>query len=167
MCDRCSGMAVGRLGQLCRRAPCSSPGGPAPAGDVQAHAAFRGHGRSRFTAEASEIGGGDWQVLFRPSRTEATEPTAPTRQSAEGDWPEPALLLDLSDLDPPEPMVRTLAATEEPEPGEVVSALLRREPMFLFPELATRGHAWRGASGADGASYRIFVWVGAGKGPAT
>lgn len=119
-----------------------------------------------FAAEASEIGGGDWQVLFRPSGAAATEPAAATRQSAEGEWPKPALLLDLSDLDPPEPMVRVLAATEELEPGEVLSALLSREPMFLFPELATRGHSWRGAFEADGASYRIFVRVGAGKGPA-
>ncbi|KAB2863630.1 MAG: DUF2249 domain-containing protein [Bauldia sp.] len=116
-----------------------------------------------FASEASEIGGGDWQVLFRPTGEAAEEPVLAGPDSGAGEWPEPARALELGDLDPPEPMVRILAAAEEMQRGEVLSALLSREPMFLFPELAKRGHAWRGAFEADGTTYRIFVRIGAAK----
>lgn len=45
--------------------------------------------------------------------------------------------------------------------GEVLSALLRREPVFLFPELEKRGHDWRGGLDRDGTTYRLFVRIGA------
>lgn len=51
---------------------------------------------------------------------------------------------------PPEPMVRILEAIAAMPPGEVLFALLDREPMFLFPELAQRGHEWAGNFAADG-----------------
>jgi hypothetical protein len=45
--------------------------------------------------------------------------------------------------------------------GEVLAALLCREPICLFPELAKRGHRWRGAFEPDGKTYRVLVRVGA------
>ena len=38
-----------------------------------------------------------------------------------------------------------------------------REPMFLLPELAKRGHAWRGGFEPDGKTYKILIRVGAAK----
>ena len=70
------------------------------------------------------------------------------------DWPEPAVKLDNRDLDPPEPMVRILAAAEKLGPGETLSALLRREPVFLFPQLEKRGFRWLGGFSPDGADLR-------------
>lgn len=58
-------------------------------------------------------------------------------------WPHSASTLDNRDLDPPEPMVRILAALEKMHEGEVLSALLCREPVFLMPEAAKRGHQWQ------------------------
>lgn len=113
-----------------------------------------------FTPEPSEIGGGDWQVLFRPSGTAPAQDVSNVPQPATGSWPMPLRTLDLNDLDPPEPMVRILAATEEMPHGEVLSALLAREPFFLFLELEKRGHQWRGAFEPDGTTYRILVRVG-------
>ena len=52
------------------------------------------------------------------------------------------------------------------QPGEVLAALLRREPLFLFPELAKRGHSWRGGFEADGKTYRVLVRIGTPKGSA-
>jgi hypothetical protein len=46
-------------------------------------------------------------------------------------------------------------------PGEVLSALLCREPLFLIPELRERGHEWRGVLEPDGTSYRLLVRAGA------
>ncbi|MCA1444827.1 DUF2249 domain-containing protein [Ensifer sp. IC4062] len=112
-----------------------------------------------FGHEAQEIEGGDWEVLFTPKRT-----GAPVVVSADADnpdsWPEPVEHLDLTELDPPEPMVRILAAAERMEPGEVLFALLSREPIFLFPELARRGHQWAGNFDETRSTFRIFIRVG-------
>jgi hypothetical protein len=48
----------------------------------------------------------------------------------------------------------------------VLSALLCREPIFLFPELAKRGHSWRGAFEAD-RTYKILIRTGASQGAPT
>jgi TusA-related sulfurtransferase len=120
-------------------------------------------GAKGFAHEASEIGGGDWEVLFRPTgATPQAEAAAPATDDST--WPEPVEVLDNRELDPPEPMVRILAATETMRAGDVLAALLGREPIFLFPELAKRGHAWRGGFEPD-SSYRILVRIGAGKAP--
>lgn len=113
-----------------------------------------------FSHEAREIDGGDWEVLFRPAQMEPPgEPAAKADDNSA--WPDPTQHLDNRELDPPEPMVRILAATEAMKEGEVVSALLCREPIFLLPELAKRGHAWRGEFGPDGRTYKLLVRVGA------
>lgn len=119
-------------------------------------------GSQGFTHQAREIGGGDWQVDFTPGTTAATGATqaAATGPATAGDWPEPAQELDNRLLDPPEPMVRILAATEAMASGEVLAALLCREPVFLFQELAKRGHAWRGAFEPDGKTYRVLIRIG-------
>ena len=122
---------------------------------------FQVLGTKGFSYEAKEIGGGDWEVLFSPTKTPAeVAPTADAKASDAHDWPEPAQQMDNRDLDPPEPMVRILAALEELKAGEVLAALLCREPLFLLPELAKRGHAWHGAFEPDGISYKILVRVG-------
>ena len=120
-----------------------------------------------FGHAAREIGGGDWEVTFTPAtvvagseRSPSVQPTA-QNASAPG-WPEPSRHLDNRDLDPPEPMVRTLAAVEELRPGEVLCALLCREPVFLLPELGKRGHEWHGGFEADGTTYKLLVRKGAG-----
>ncbi|PKP68074.1 MAG: universal stress protein [Alphaproteobacteria bacterium HGW-Alphaproteobacteria-5] len=121
-------------------------------------------GSKGFTHEAREIGDGDWEVLFRRSgEAEAEAPPAEPAPADDGAWPEPVQHLDNRDLDPPEPMVRILATIETMAPGQVLSALLCREPMFLFPELAKRGHSWQGAFEADGTTYKILVRVNGNK----
>jgi TusA-related sulfurtransferase len=121
-------------------------------------------GSKGFTHEAREIGGGDWEVLFSPTGAGAGEAASPAPASDGEAWPEPAREMDNRDLDPPEPMVRILAATEQMQPGEVLQALLCREPMFLLPELAKRGHAWRGAFEEDGKTYLIRIRIAAAAG---
>ena len=123
---------------------------------------FHALGSKGFSYEANELDGGDWELLFRPSEgvAETTRRFATTDKSDDDQWPEPAQQMDNRDLDPPEPMVRILAALETMEQGEVLSALLCREPVFLLPELAKRGHSWRGGFDADGTTYRILVRIG-------
>ncbi|HLS82529.1 MAG TPA: DUF2249 domain-containing protein [Steroidobacter sp.] len=118
-----------------------------------------------FSHEERELEGGDWEVLFKPTHAAAAPAqSAPAAPSADvSEWPEPTRSLDNRELDPPEPMVRILETLESMNEGEVLSALLCREPMFLIPELAKRGHAWRGGFEPDGATYRILVRVGAAR----
>lgn len=120
-----------------------------------------------FVHEAKELERGEWEVLFRPSKAAVADGEAgavlPTDNSV---WPEPVQHLDNRDLDPPEPMVRILAATEAMKEGEVLSALLCREPTFLLAELAKRGHRWHGAFESDGTTYKIVVRVGVRRGAA-
>jgi uncharacterized protein (DUF2249 family) len=121
-----------------------------------------------FTYAAREIGGGDWEVVFTPTAGVARpQDGAPAPSStgsvAQSAWPEPSGHLDNRELDPPEPLVRTLAAIERLQPGEVLSALLFREPVFLLPKLDERGHEWRGGFEADGKTYRLLVRKGTGR----
>lgn len=113
-----------------------------------------------FTHEARELDGGDWEVLFHPSRPDAGDRIPQPSTATEAAWPPPAKHLDNRDLDPPEPMVRILAAVETMREGEILSALLCREPVFLYPELAKRGHQWRGGFESDGSTYKVMVRVG-------
>lgn len=119
-------------------------------------------GSKGFSHEAKELDGDEWEVLFSPSQTPAVESPAAAAPS-HGEWPAPVQHLDNRDLDPPEPMVRILAATETMKEGEVLSALLCREPVFLLPELAKRGHGWRGGFEPDGTTYKILIRIGAAR----
>jgi uncharacterized protein (DUF2249 family) len=116
-----------------------------------------------FDHEAREIEGGDWEVLFTPQPTSAAVELSDDAEDPET-WPDPVEHLDLTELDPPEPMVRILAAAERLEPGEVLFALLSREPIFLFPELTKRGHQWAGNFDETRTAFRIFVRVGKARG---
>jgi uncharacterized protein (DUF2249 family) len=119
-------------------------------------------GSKGFGYEARELPGGDWEVLFSPADAPVSDSSAPAVTDKDSrPWPAPVEELDNRELDPPEPMVRILAATERLAPGEVLAALLCREPIFLFPELAKRGHTWRGGFEADGATYKVLVRIGA------
>ena len=116
-------------------------------------------GSKGYTHQAKELGGGEWEVLFTPSGSAPASTAAAVSPGDDSAWPSPVQEMDNRDLDPPEPMVRILAAMESMKPGEVLSALLCREPIFLFPELAKRGHSWRGGFEADGSTYKVFVRV--------
>ncbi|MGH6762611.1 MAG: DUF2249 domain-containing protein [Phyllobacterium sp.] len=116
--------------------------------------------RKGFAAVPHEIGDGDWEVLFSPM-SDAVEDIAVSRNANSPDaWPEPSNYLDCTEMDPPEPMVRILAEVENMAAGDVLFALLGREPLFLFPELETRGHQWAGNFDETGKTYRIMIRVG-------
>ena len=101
-----------------------------------------------FGHEATQLDDGDWEVMFVPN---AQSEGAPTSRPEDPDsWANPIHYLDCTEMDPPEPMVQILAKLESMSEGEVMFALLGREPVFLFPELQARGHAWAGDFDAEG-----------------
>lgn len=48
--------------------------------------------------------------------------------------------LDNRGLEPPQPMMRTLAALEELPEGETLSIINDRRPMFLYEQLEEKGY---------------------------
>jgi uncharacterized protein (DUF2249 family) len=65
--------------------------------------------------------------------------------------------LDVSMLEPCEPLERTLAAIQELEGGDYLRVIHRREPQLLYPLLEKSGYAWCIRPG--GASrFEIFIW---------
>lgn len=104
-------------------------------------------GQRGFEHWAREIDGGDWEILFfhsgqvaRPSgRPRPAPPTPPS----EGGWESPTatITIDVSELVPPEPMIRILEALEElPDGGSLLVHHVRR-PMHLYPRLDELGYA--------------------------
>lgn len=113
-----------------------------------------------FGYEATPLDGGEWLVLFTPEAEGSDAPAALKRDNDPDNWPDPSDYLDCTEMDPPEPMVRILERLEIMAPGTVLFALLGREPVFLFPELQARGHAWVGDFDAEGTAYRLMVRAG-------
>ena len=119
-------------------------------------------GSRGFEPTAREIGNGDWEVIFTPGDSQPedkipqSEPVIKSVDNAEETWPAPLTELDNRDLEPPDPMVRTLEGIEALLPGQTLAALLPREPLFLFKELESRGHLWRGSFDPEG-HYRIVI----------
>lgn len=69
----------------------------------------------------------------------------------------PETLLDVSMLEPPEPMERVLAAVDELKRGDYLHLLHRREPFPLYPILEEMGFAYVTRPGHITA-YEVFVW---------
>ncbi|MBW8282533.1 MAG: DUF2249 domain-containing protein [Rhizobium sp.] len=121
---------------------------------------FRVMGQRGFSHEANELGGGEWEVLFTPEAGAAADVAVSEGAVSAATWAEPVFHLDLTDLDPPEPMARILARAELMDPGEVLFAVLSREPVFLMPELEKRGHQWVGNYDEAGTAYRMLIRIG-------
>lgn len=66
------------------------------------------------------------------------------------------ILIDGRGLEPPEPLLRVLAALDAAQPGQTVRLLLPREPFPLYPLLAERGWRHDTVAHADG-NYAIHI----------
>jgi hypothetical protein len=69
-------------------------------------------------------------------------------------------VLDVSTLEPPEPLVRALEAIEALERGQFLRMLHRREPLLLFETLEKRGYRYSVGAGRHTA-FEILIWNGA------
>lgn len=129
-----------------------APFRPAPLFSVMAN---RGYG-----CVDRRLPDGAWEVIFTPLAETVPVGLAPGSAPGAGLWPDPVQAMDLTGLTPPDPMVRILEALADMPGGAVLFALLDREPLFLLPELAQRGHEWAGNMAADGQSYRLLIRSG-------
>ncbi len=71
-------------------------------------------------------------------------------------------VLDVSQLEPPEPLQRALAALDILATGDCLCLLHRREPLLLFPTLEQRGfdHITQTMPRADNGLpvFHIYIW---------
>ena len=108
---------------------------PAPLFEVLAKRGFR--------HEAEAHAPDDWSSWFwRPAAPASSEhqPGHETVAKAFADDPS-HIVLDVRGLEPPEPLMRTLAALESLPPGKTLVQVNARVPQLLFPMLAERGFA--------------------------
>lgn len=64
--------------------------------------------------------------------------------------------LDNRGLEPPQPMMRTLAALEELNEGQTLIIINDRRPMFLFEQLDEMGYLYLTEQQDDG-SYKVTI----------
>jgi uncharacterized protein (DUF2249 family) len=94
-----------------------------------------------FSHWGEPIGDGDWRVFFHRDR----ETGVKTSSTSTGvDWDAPAsaeVTIDVSELVPPEPMIRVLQALEELPDGARLLVHHVRRPMHLYDRLDEMGYA--------------------------
>ncbi len=67
------------------------------------------------------------------------------------------LLLDVSDLEPPEPLELTLNAAEQLKPGQYIRMLHRREPCLLYSNLEASHFKYLQRKGKT-VAIEVFIW---------
>ena len=121
-------------------------------------------GRQGFVHETQQHAEDDWSVWFwrgTPTPSAASGRPAPAATSTRTATTKPddtaaETQLDVRDLEPPEPMVRTLAALESLAPGQTLVQVNVRVPQFLLPILTERGFVYEiDESAADRVLVRI------------
>ena len=66
-------------------------------------------------------------------------------------------LFDASDMEPPEPLIRTLALADDLRAGDYLRFRHRREPIPLYDNLQQRGFLFITCAVSDDA-YEVFIW---------
>ncbi|OIP07048.1 MAG: hypothetical protein AUK53_11570 [Betaproteobacteria bacterium CG2_30_59_46] len=66
-------------------------------------------------------------------------------------------VLDVRELEPPEPLERVLDAVATLQPGERVRMIHRREPCLLYPLLEKRGFRYFAEAKAEDL-HEILIW---------
>jgi uncharacterized protein (DUF2249 family) len=66
-------------------------------------------------------------------------------------------VLDVSDLEPCEPLERILATIPNLQAGEYLRVLHRMEPQPLYPILKQKGYAWLTKEGQN-VQIEVYIW---------
>ncbi|HEX5505841.1 MAG TPA: DUF2249 domain-containing protein, partial [Thermomicrobiales bacterium] len=100
-------------------------------------------GRLGFVAASRRLGPDDWETRFlntgRPPRAPAPPPAAPPPTAAGWAAPDATVTIDVSELVPPEPLVKILEALEALPPGATLLVHHVRRPLHLYPRLDALG----------------------------
>jgi len=100
---------------------------------------YRVLGKQGFSHATEQLAADDWRVWFyRDATPPRVAPVAPAPELGTDE----VIVLDVRDLDPPEPMMRTLAALEKLPRGKTLLQINARIPQFLLPKLSQRGFVY-------------------------
>lgn len=66
-------------------------------------------------------------------------------------------LLDVRDMELPEPLLRALPELESLLPGDYIRMLSHRDPLLLYPMLESQGFSYNRRKDASGI-YEILIW---------
>lgn len=103
-------------------------------------------GMRGFVHFARQLGPDDWEILFLnigSGQAKPVESTAePGREDAALDWDAPSatLRIDVSELVPPEPLIRIMEALEQLPEGATLLVHHVRRPLHLYPRLDALGY---------------------------
>lgn len=125
---------------------------------VPLYTVMRRQGLEHYT---EELGPEDWRVWFY---ADGSEPAADRPEGVPETAPDVAVsaatddvvVLDVRGLEPPEPMMRTLAALEQLPAGGTLVQLNVRVPQFLLPLLEERGFTYE-VREQDADLVRVFI----------
>ncbi|HET7034643.1 MAG TPA: DUF2249 domain-containing protein [Thermomicrobiaceae bacterium] len=122
------GVPAGQVLQL--RAPFD----PLPLYDVLAGRGFAGWGR--------QIGERDWEVFFRNEGRPVRQPKAAPAAAPDPDWDAPTAVvtIDVSELVPPEPLVKILETLADLPAGGTLRVHHVRRPIHLYARLDEMGY---------------------------
>ncbi len=116
-----------------------------------------------FTHWTQRLAHDDWVVWFHPADGEPVADAAPPTPVSDpsptenlDDADENIHLLDVRGLEPPEPMVRTLAMLAELPDGATLIQINQRVPQFLLPKLDELGYQYE-VREQDEDLVRIFI----------
>jgi uncharacterized protein (DUF2249 family) len=109
-------------------------------------------GRRGFQAWARRLAADDWEIFF----AQVAPALVNARAEEPDDTPARTITLDNRGLEPPQPMLRVLAALDASGPHDTIVALSDRMPLLLFDELNERGLSYTAQQQPDGA-YRITI----------
>jgi uncharacterized protein (DUF2249 family) len=117
---------------------------------VPLYAVMKRQGLDHWTEKLADD---DWRIWFHPpavassaarvTSVPGSEPVAPAPGgAASSEAEQDMVILDVRDLEPPEPMMRTLAALEQLPAGATLLQVNVRVPQFLLPMLEERGFTY-------------------------
>lgn len=105
-----------------------------------------------FTHWTERLADDDWRVWFYPEGKreegegkesgDAADPTGGAEETPATGDEDGVVVLDVRGLEPPEPLVRTLAALENLPADQTLVQINVRVPRFLLPQLRERGFSW-------------------------
>lgn len=117
-------------------------------------------GRKGFVSFAEREAADRWRIFFLRKPGEREPAAARSNEGATIWHAADGTHIDVRDLEAPAPLVAILALLDGPDHGGVVTVHHRREPVYLYPELAERGWTWERIPGEPG-EVRLCLTLGA------
>jgi uncharacterized protein (DUF2249 family) len=97
-------------------------------------------GQKGFVPWARQDGPDDWAVFFYRTHPGEVDPLTDLPAAESGAPPVASVTIDMTDLTPPEPMMRVLEALSRLTPGETLLVRHVQRPLYLYRKLEEMGH---------------------------